>query len=202
MSEIDEKLIDFKKQIQELENKIFDNFEDMETAYCNAINQGTQLRNYIINHPDICDENTLKVLTNQSRDFSLMEEKFRCVYSVITLTQKLLENYARHEKECEEKGDFETAIGMYNQMFKFTGNYFYKINIANIYENDIKDRNRAMELYKEAEPHLSNFFQFWWRFAIIYENNDDYYNALLCAQKAVKLELENVYDKGEGVKNA
>lgn len=190
-------LENYKKEVEELNSKEFKNFVDFENEYCKAINKGTQLRNFVINNPSVCDENSLKVLTNQSQDFSLLDERFKCLYSVITLTQRLLQEYAKYEKYCEDGGNYDGAIAIYEQMFKFTGNYFYYIDIANIYNNHLNQKDKCFELYKELEKYLSDYEQYWWRFAILYENREDYFNALLCMQKATKLELLHVYGDKE-----
>lgn len=201
MSDLNKDLENFKKYVDELGNKEFKNFVDFENEYCRAINKGTELRNYVINNPSLCDENSLKVLTNQSQDFSLLNEKFKCLYSVITLTQRLLQEYAKYEKYCEDSGNYDGAIAIYEQMFRFSGNYFYYIDIANIYNNKLNDKEKCFQLYKELEKYLSNYEHYWWRYAILYENREDYFNALLCMQKAIKLELEYKYNKKE-VENA
>lgn len=202
-----EDILDFEKELEEfshsvkrVEAKEYHSFEDFENAYCDAINKGTLLRNYIINNPSVCDENSLKVLKNESSDFSLLGEKFKCLYSVITLTQKLLVKYRDYVKDRVEKKDYKMAIRIYNQLFKFTHNYFFIIDIANLYVNNMNDIDTSIYLYKNTEPHLSDSYQFMWQFAQIYEKKQDFYNSLLYMQKALKLELQAI-DSQKGAEN-
>ena len=198
--DLDKNLEDFKRGIKRIEEKNFRTFQDFENAYCNVINQGIILRNYIVQNPSLCNENSLKVLTNQTRDFSLLEEKFKCLYSVIDLTQKLLEKYKEYVVDRVEKKDYNMAIRIYNQLFKFTHNYFFRIDIANLYINQLNDSDKCLEIYKEAEPYLSGHYSFLWQFAQVYEKRKDYYNTLVYMQKAIKLELADI-DRAKEAEN-
>lgn len=201
MSDLNTRLEQFRIEVEKLNNADLEDFGDFECAYCSVINMGVEIRNYIIKNPLLCDEFTLKFLKNQSHDPSMLADQFKCLYSIITLTGKLLQRYAQQEKICEQNGDFQTAIQINEQMFKFTGNYFYYIDIANIYNNHLNEKERCFKMYLDLEKYLSNSYHYWWRFAILYENREDYFNALLCMQKAIKLEL-NYIDSNKEVQNA
>ena len=189
MYNLDENLYFFQKKVEDIKIKEFSNFTDLENSYCELINFGTEIRNYIIDNPSVCDENSLKVLTNQTMDFSLLAEKFKPLSEIITLTRELLKHYQDYVFELLNEKDYEYAIKIYEQMFKFSHNYNYKIEIANIYYRFLKRPLDCFHIYKQIEPHMSENPRFLWGMSDIYANFGNYFRQFVYIRKAVDLEL-------------
>ena len=95
MENFETKLKEFAEKCENLKNQEFENFGYLEKTYCDLINEGNQLRQYIVQNPEICDKNSLLVLTNQVPNISLLDEKFKSLLNIIQLTVTLLQKYAQ-----------------------------------------------------------------------------------------------------------
>ena len=192
MSDLDKKLEEYQKNCEEIKTKEFKNFGELEKEYCNLINEGNQIRKYIIENPSECDENSYKVLTNQASDPSIIDDKYKCLFNIVFLTRDLFGKYTEYVQQLIQKKDFKEAVNIYEQMFKLSGNYIYKKEIANIHYQIFKDFNTALKIYEEIEPFLSNSAEYWWQFSEIQAANKNIFRQVLCIQKAINIELANM----------
>lgn len=98
--------------------------------------------------------------------------------------------------KCEEEiaaKNFEEVIKIYTDLFTLTGDYYFKINVANIYYKVFNDLETATKMYEEYSKYLENDTYFWWQYHEIRMAHQDFYNATYCVYKAlegVKLEDE------------
>ena len=192
MSDLDKRLEEYKKNSEEIKTKEFKNFGELENEYCALINEGNQIRRYIIDNPSECDENSYKVLTNQAPDPSIIDEKFKCLFNIVFLTRDLFGKYTEYVQQLIQKKDFKEAINIYEQMFKLSGNYLYKKEIANIHYQIFNDSNTALKIYEEIEPFLKNLVEYWWQFSEIQAANKNIFRQVLCIQKAIDMELSSL----------
>ncbi len=189
MSDLDKRLEEYKRNCEEIKSKEFKNFGELENEYCKLINEGNQIRRYIIDNPEECDENSYKVLTNQTTDPSVIDEKFKCLFNIVFLTRDLFGKYTEYVQQLIQKKDFKEAINIYEQMFRLSGNYIYKKEIANIHYQIFGDFKKAYEIYESIEPFLKNIPEYWWQFSEIQSANKNIFRQVLCIQKAIELEL-------------
>jgi len=195
MSDLDNRLENYKNECENLQNRTFENFYELEKTYCNLINEGNSIRTYIKENPSLCDENSLKVLTNQASNINLLDDKFKCLLNIIYLTRTLFDKYGERVKTLIQNKEYEEAINIYEQMFKFSGNWWYKKEIANIYYQIFNDMDKAFAIYKEVLPHMSDSAEFWWQLSELHEKNRVYFKQVLCMQNALNLELKAMETK-------
>ena len=198
MFDLELKLRNFKSGVEEIKDKNFSNFSELEKEYCKLINTGTEIRNHLINNPNECDENSLKVLTNQTSDYSLLADKFKCLFSIITLTKDLLNHYQQYVFDLLKKEDYNYAVTIYEQMFKFSHNYTYKLEIANISYKFLNNPLKCYMIYKEIEPYMENDPRFLWGFSDVYSYFGNYFRQFVYIQKAVNAELKQFEAEREG----
>ncbi len=182
-----EEINEFCLEIEKLKLEKFKNFHEMECEYCRLINQGNGIRNYLILHPEECDENTLLVLTNKTSDLSLLDEKFKCLLHIVYLTQNLFDRYTRYVVQLKQEGQYNEAIRVYEQMFNLSRNYLYRQEIANIKFQIYKQVEESFLIYKNIEQYLAGNQSFWLQFSDIYKAKNDVFNQILCVQKALEL---------------
>ena len=295
MENFEIRLKEFSEKCKNLQTQEFENFGYLEKTYCDLINEGNQLRQYVIQNPEICDKKSLLVLTNQVPDISLLDENFKSLTNILQLTVTLLQKYSEYVQTLMNEQKFEEAINIYSQMYKFTRNpiykkiiaeiycsnlneydkalevlksiedivvnnpqycrvyakiyslksdvdntayynrradelemiaqakdfidkkdyteaiqiydnlfqitqnYNYQIEIANIHAVCLSNVNKAMSIYKHMEKHLENDAKYWWQRSQLYENKENLYKQVLCIQKAVKLELNEIQSKEASV---
>lgn len=190
MTDLDQRLETYKNNCENLPNCDFGNFHELETAYCNLINEGNSIRTFIKNNPELCDENSLKVLTNQSQDINLLDDKFKPLLNIIYLTRTLFDKYGEHVKTLIADKEYEEAINIYEQMFKFSGDWWYKKEIANIHYQIFDNIPKAMEIYGQVLPHMSGNADFWWQLSELHEKSNNFFKQVLCMQKAINIELK------------
>ena len=188
MFDIDKELEKFNLELEELKTKKFNSFGELECEYCRIINQGNLIRQHLIQNPSHCSQESIKVLTNQTNDISLLEDKFKCLLHVVYLTRDLFQKYSVYVEQLKSEQNFEEAVSVYEQMFNFSHNPFYKQQIANIKYQIFNQIEESFSLYKEIEEQMSNDKNFWWQFSDIYKSKNDIYNQVLCIQKALELE--------------
>lgn len=192
MEDFEQKIEQFEKGYEKIKQERFKDFEELEVKFCDIINLGTELRNHLKSNPELCDENTYRVLNNQLHDTSLIEDKYKFLTHLLELKKMLLNHYQGYVEFLVKNKKFNQAIRIYEQMFAFTGNYFYKKEIANIHLMVFHNPQKCLEMYKEIEPHLSDKPYFWWEHSEVYKLLGDYFNQVLCMQKAVNLEMEKL----------
>ncbi|MBP3820720.1 hypothetical protein J6G99_03645 [bacterium] len=192
-------MFDIERNLRELEygaeniiSKEFATFADLETSYLKLINKGNDIRNYLKQNPSLCNDNTLKILNNQSADFSLLEEKYKPLARLIPLIQNLLGHYQKYLNELLSRQDYAYAINIYEQMFKFTHNYNYKLEIANIYYLKLNNQRKSYEIYKEIEPYMENNLRFLYGFSELYKYFGNYFKQMLYIKKAIEAEAEEL----------
>ena len=189
MDNFEIRLNEFAQKCEDLKNQEFENFGYLEKTYCELINEGNQLRQYIIQNPEICDKNSLLVLTNQVLDTSYLDEKFKSLTNIIQLTITLLQKYSEYVQTLLAEQKFEEAINIYNQMYSFTRNPIYKKNIAEIYCTNLNDYDKALEICKPIEHIISTNSQFCRLYAKIYSLKSDITNNILWNKKADEIEM-------------
>ena len=189
MENFENKLQEFAEKCDNLKTQEFENFGYLEKTYCELINEGNQLRQYIIQHPEICDKKSLLVLTNQVPDISLLDEKFKSLTNIIQLTITLLQKYSEYVQELLAEQKYEETINIYNQMYSFTRNPIYKKSIAEIYCTDLNDYDKALEICKPIEHIISTNSQFCRLYAKIYSLKSDITNNILWNKKADELDM-------------
>ena len=168
MDNFEIKLKEFAEKCEDLKNQEFENFGQMEQTYCNLINEGNQLRQFLLQNPELCDKNSLLVLTNQVPDISLLDEKYKSLANIIQLTIALLQKYSEYVQTLLAEQKFEEAINIYNQMYNFTRNPIYKKNIAEIYCLNLNDNDKALEVCNSIYDYAINNAQFCRLYAKIY----------------------------------
>ena len=192
MKDFNKRIEKFEKNYIKIKKARFKDFAKLETEFCNLINEGTALRNHLKDNPELCDENTYRVLSNQLTDMSLIEDRYKFLEHVLDLKRILLKHYNDYVGFLVKNKNFNLAIRIYNQMYAFTGNPFYKKEIANIHLKAFGDYKKCFEIYKEIEPLMEKSPHFWWEFSEVYLIGKDYFNQVLCMQRAVKLEKEQM----------
>ncbi len=188
MFNLDNELKIFNSQIESLKSKKFNTFYEMECEYCKIINLGNNIRNYIIQNPSLCTEQSFKVLTNQTNDLSLLEEKYKGLLNVIFLTKNLFDKYSLYVERLKNEHKYVEAINVYQQMFNLSQDYKYKQHIANIKFKIFNNIEESSSIYKSIEKYLYENKDFWWQFSYIYKAKFDIYNQVLCIKKALDLE--------------
>lgn len=194
---LEKEIEQFDIECKEIKNKQFQNFNEFETAYCNLINRCSAIRRYILENPTECSENTYKILSNQCNDFSKIEPKFKSLLNIIDLKSTLMQNYKSFVKELMQKQDYKTAMKIYQNMFFFTHDYYYKKEIANLYLREYSDFTSCFSIYKECEQHLADKSYFWLEFSEVYKLMRDYFHQVECMQKAINLEMKG-FEKQNG----
>lgn len=188
MLNIDKELESFNLLIKDIKSMKFNNFYELECEYCKTINLGNNIRNYIIQNPSICSEQSFKVLTNQTKDLSLLEDKYKPLLNIIYLTKSLFDKYSIYVEQLKNEQKYEEAINVYEQMFKFSQDYKYLQHIANIKFKIFHQVQECFDIYKDIKKHLYKDKDFWWQFSEVYNAKQDIFNQVLCIQKALNLE--------------
>ncbi len=289
----EERLKNYAIKCDELENKEFSSFGELETEYCALINEGGAIRKDILNNPSQIDKKSLLVLTNQVQSISLLDNKYMPLLNILKLTSDLMQKYTDYVDKllkqqdyiqavniyrqmyklnknyyfmmqiakiwyenlddvqkalevCEEVGtdliernrdfcelyskilaksgdgtkselyllkteiadykkeindalnakNWDKAVELYEKMFDITGDYMYKIEIANIWACCYQGVDKALEMYKSLEKYLSDNPQYWYQISDLYEYFNDSYMAVLCLQKGIKLDLKELENDG------
>lgn len=187
---LEEEIKQFDIECKVVKNRQFQNFNEFETVYCDLINKCLAIRKYILKNPTMCNENTYKILSNQSKELDKIEPKYKCLLNIIDLKSALMQNYKTYVKELMQKQDYKTAMNVYKNMFFFTHDYYYKKEIANLYLREYNDFTSCFSIYKECEPHLADKSYFWFEFSEVYRLMRDYFNQVKCMQKAINIEMK------------
>lgn len=210
MENFETKLKEFDEKCEALKNQEFENFGILEQTYCNLINEGNALRKYVIEHPEICNKKTILVLTNQVRDTSLIDEKFKSLTNILQLTLTLLQKYSEYVQKLLTEEKYEEAINIYNQMYNFTRNPLYKKLIAEIFCTRMNNCDKALEIMDTVKNEAFNDPQLCRYYAQIYSLKSDTENTEFYNKRADELELvaeaknlisNNEYDKTINVYN-
>lgn len=192
MSDLDKRLEEYQNNCNTIGTREFKDFGELETAYCSLINEGNAIRKYVLENPSECDEGSYKILTNQSQDMSIMADKFKCLFNIVYLTRELFNKYTEYVPKLLQDKKYQEAINIYEQMFKFSGNYWYKKEVANIYYQIFGEVKKALEIYESIEPFLANTADYWWQFSEIQAANNNVFRQVLCIQKAINIELASM----------
>ena len=187
--DIENRLIKVENDFKNLPSREFKDFNELEIEYCRLINEITNIRNYIVATPGVADENSLKVLKNEVADFTLLSDKFKPLLHLMDLYRMLVDKYKEQVKVLLEEKKYDQVINIYNQLYRFTNNYWYKKEIANIHFQIYKDNKTALNMFKELENVIGKNPEYWWQLSQIYEDEKNYYKQLVSMQKAIKLEL-------------
>lgn len=191
MENIEEQLESFSIKCNEIENKQFENFGELERAYCDLLNEGGAIRKYLISNPTLCDSNTLLVLTNRTNNASLIADKYKSLLNLLTLTRTLMTKYSEYAQEMLDANNFDEAIRIYEQMFEFTKQLALKQKIIQIYANNLNDLTKATELceiYERSYPTEVSFYEL---YAEIADKNNDIPKREYCYKKLQEMKLLN-----------
>lgn len=186
----DKRLEQYQNDCDNLRNTDFNNFEELEKAYCRLINEGGQIRAYIIQNPEVCDENSYKVLSNQVHDLNMLADKYKPLSNIIYLHRELFNKYDERVKQLIADKNYEQALNIYDQMFKFSGNYWYKKEIANILYVFFEKTDDALEIYKEIAPYMQNDYKYFWGLAELYSIKKEYFKSVSYMKKAMLMEKQ------------
>lgn len=100
--------------------------------------------------------------------------------------------------KCEEEivaKNFDEVVKIYEDLFTLTGDYHFKINIANIHYKIYKDLETATKMYEEYCKYLESEPNFWWQYHEIRMAHEDFYNATYCVYRALdNVELDEEED--------
>jgi tetratricopeptide (TPR) repeat protein len=155
------------------------------------INYGNKIRKFILKHPFLCNSNTIDILSNKSKNYNEIDKKFLPLLNIINITQSLIIEYEKYSKVKLEEKNYDEVIRIFNQIYLFTNNYLYKINVAKIYLEILKNPIKSLYTYKEIENTAGNNLEFLHGIAEVYWNLKDYYNQVLYLQKAVEIEINH-----------
>ncbi len=183
-------LQNFKNLVQQIKSKTFTDFKEFEVEMCNIINKGVCIRNYIVENPQVCNQHTLDFLQNKTKEFSLVQDEFKCLNEILELTRVLLINYDKYFTKLYRNKRYEESIKTLNQMFKLTENYEYKFKMGLIYMYDLRLIEKAYELFKEIEDFLKENIEFCWEYSELYFRLNKPYDCILWAQNAITLERQ------------
>ena len=189
---LQERLKSFARRCEDFKQKRFHNFEEYEKAACDLINEGTSIKDYIKKHPEICDESSYNVLTNQSVDLSELQGIYKPLASVVYIKIDLLKKYEALVPKFIDEEKYQNAVNMLHQMFNMTYNFKYKVQLAQVYQRYIGDPQKSLEYYKETLQYCKNDPVFLWGIAAAYEECKMYKKALLCMKRAIKIELGEI----------
>lgn len=183
MENFEQKIEEFEQEYQKIKQEPIDDFEKTELRYSALINKGTLLLNYLKSNPELFLKNTNNNLNNYRADIPFIAH-------LIELKKMRLKNYAYYAKFLITNKKFHQAINIFEQMYKDTGNYIFKKDIANIYLVALNNSQKCFEIYKEIEPYFEKDSRFWWEYSETYKIYGDYFNQLLCIKKAISIEME------------
>lgn len=116
--------------------------------------------------------------------------------SELYLKKAEISNYRNDVNAALNAKNWDKAVELYEKMFDLTGDYMYKIEIANIWACCYQDVKKALEMYKSLEKYLSDNSQYWYQISDLYEYYNDSYMAVLCLQKGIKLDLKELENDG------
>ncbi len=188
MENFETKLIEYSKKCEELKSQEFENFDQLEHAYCDLINEGGALRKYLLENPEICDKKTYLVLTNQALP-GCIHDKYKCLTNVLKHTMELLQKYSEYAPKLIEEQRFEEAINIYNQMYNLSKNPIFLNKVAEIYLDNLNNVDKAFEMCTAYEHLLKNNPNFHRLFAKTYSLKSDEEKAKFHTEYANELEL-------------
>lgn len=191
MENFETRLKEFAEKCEDLKTQEFENFGYLEKTYCELINEGNQLRQFLIQNPENCDKNSLLVLTNKITDISYLDKKFESLTNIIQLTIALLQKYSEYVLTLLNEEKFEEAINIYEQMYKFTRNPIYKKNIIEIYIDKLKNYDKALEICEDIMPTILSDSLYCRLCARIYSLKSDVNNTLFYNKLADELDMIN-----------
>ena len=189
MENFEERLKEYEQKCEQLEHKEFEDFGHLERTYCDLINEGGMLRQYLIQNPELCDKKSLLVLTNKVTDLTHLNSKYKSLVKIIEMTVKLLEKYSVYVKELLNDKKFEEAINIYSQMYTFTKNPIYKKNIIEIYYKNLNDIDIAMEICESIKPILLKDQGICYLYAEMFKDKGDNENSEFYFKKAKELSI-------------
>ena len=161
----------YRKNIADILYQKYKNFKQAMEIYNEIEPQEPEDAEYWKNYAELNEEYE----NFEKRDECLKKSQ---VYGLNSGIQKLLD---------DEK--FDEAIKVDEQLFDLTGDYRYKLAIANIIGICKNDLNKAVKIYKENESNSGNDKNYWYQLSDLYKRKKNYYRQVLSLQKAIDIEL-------------
>ena len=180
-----------EKQIDNLKKNTYSDFSEFEKSCLEIINAGTILREKILKYPFFLDDSSINVLSNKTRDLSFLSSDLKCFVKLFDLKKYLVSQYQIYLQKLINETDYQQAICICEQIFKLTGNYIFKMSIADIYLKKLNQPETSLKILKSIQPNMDSQSIYWWKFSDIYMALKNYYKQVECMQKAIEIELEN-----------
>lgn len=172
----------YRKNIADILYQKYKNFKQAMEIYQEIEPQDPEDAEYWKNYAELNEEYE----NFEKRDYCLKKSQVNELNSGI---QKLLD---------DEK--FDEAIKVDEKLFDLTGDYRYKLAIANIIGICKNDLNKAIKIYKEYESKRGDDKNYWYQLSELYKKKQNYYRQVLSLQKAIDIELSEPEEvSGAGV---
>ena len=183
-------LVKLEKKIENLKNNTYSDFSEFEKCYLDIINEGTRLRKKVLETSTCWDKNSLSVLNNEMHDLSLLSKDLKCFEKLFEIKKILVTRYQIYLKSLIDECNYIDAIKICERIYNLTGNSIFILSISDIYLKKLRQPDQSLKILKSAEPQMSKIALYWWTLADVYMAFKNYYNQVLCMQKAIKIETE------------
>ncbi len=183
-------LVKLEKKIENLKNNTYSDFSEFEKCYLDIINEGTCLRKKVLETSTCWDKNSLSVLNNETHDLSLLSKDLKCFEKLFEIKKILVTRYQIYLKSLIDECNYIDAIKICERIYNLTGNSIFILSISDIYLKKLRQPDQSLKILKSAEPQMSKIALYWWTLADVYMAFKNYYNQVLCMQKAIEIETE------------
>ena len=183
-------LVKLEKKIENLKNNTYSDFSEFEKCYLDIINEGTRLRKKVLETSTCWDKNSLSVLNNEMHDLSLLSKDLKCFEKLFEIKKILVTRYQIYLKSLIDECNYIDAIKICERIYNLTGNSIFILSISDIYLKKLRQPDQSLKILKSAEPQMSKIALYWWTLADVYMAFKNYYNQVLCMQKAIEIETE------------
>ena len=183
-------LVKLEKKIENLKNNTYSDFSEFEKCYLDIINEGTRLRKKVLETSTCWDKNSLSVLNNEMHDLSLLSKDLKCFEKLFEIKKILVTRYQIYLKSLIDECNYIDAIKICERIYNLTGNSIFILSISDIYLKKLRQPEQSLKILKSAEPQMSKIALYWWTLADVYMAFKNYYNQVLCMQKAIEIETE------------
>ena len=187
---IKSQLKSLEKRIDNLKDNRYSDFSEFEKCYLDIINDGTRLRQKILDTSYCWDKNSISILKNENKDLSLLSKDLKFFVKLFDVKKVLVNRYQIYVQGLIQDCKFSDAIKICERIFNLTGNYIFILSISDIYLKKLKQPAQSMKILQSIEGQMSKVPVYWWTIADVYMALKDYYNQVLCLQKAIELETE------------
>ena len=200
MLNLDKRLYRYNQEIEKSNEKKYVNEEEL----WNLHNIGMEIKNFLISTPHVCPEPIERFFMSDMEDQSLLYGDFLVLKNIKIIKNCLINYYNVQIGKYRELGDINSLISVYEKLFELTNNYLIKKEIAVLKLQYLNNVDESFTIFKEIEKYMENNVKYWFQFADIYDKKKDYFNQILCLQKAMNIEKERmknekVFDNSSGV---